>query len=149
MLLQVESTCHLIGDILVLVAVLAWAIGTVLLKPMAIKYGAFRVTGLALTFGSIIYFPFGITRVISTSLSDISMIGWLSIVYMAAMVSIVAYFLWYWVLKYLEVSRIAILHNIQPIIATIVAYYLLSEPITGSFVLGGVIVIGGVILTEI
>lgn len=140
---------YLFGDLLILIAVLAWAVGTIILKPMAIKYGAFRVTGLALVYGSLVYFPYGLFRAINNSPVNISMTGWMSIAYMAVMVSIVAYFLWYWTLKYMEASRIAVLHNIQPIIATIVAAFLLGETISGTFVLGGCIAIGGVVLAEI
>lgn len=140
---------YLTGDLLILIAVLAWAIGTVILKPMAVKYGAFRVTGLALVSGSIVYFPYGLYKALEYSTLSITIIGWLSIFYMAVMVSIIAYFLWYWTLKYMEASRIAALHNIQPIIATIVAAFLLGEIISGTFVLGGCIAIAGVILTEI
>lgn len=143
------GTEYLVGDLLILIAVLAWAIGTIILKPLAVKYGAFRVTGLALTYGSIVYFPYGLFKVLNNSLANVTMIGWLSIVYMAIIVSIVAYFLWYWTLKYMEASRIAVLQNIQPIIATAVAAILLGETISGNFVLGGCIAISGVVLTEI
>ncbi len=140
---------YLFGDLLILIAVLAWAIGTVILKPMAVKYGAFRVTGLALIYGSILYFPFGLYKTTEHSLTNITSTGWLSIFYMAVVVSIIAYFLWYWTLKYMEASRIAVLHNIQPLIATVVAAFILGETISGTFVLGGCIAIGGVVLTEI
>ena len=49
----------------------------------------------------------------------------------------------------MEASRIAVLHNIQPLIATVVAVFILGETISGTFVLGGCIAIGGVVLTEI
>ncbi|MCP4705038.1 MAG: DMT family transporter [candidate division Zixibacteria bacterium] len=140
---------YLIGDLLILIAVLAWAVGTIILKPMAVKYGAFRVTGLALIYGSLVYFPYGFNRTINYPLASISINGWLSIVYMAVFVSIIAYFLWYWTLKYMEASRVAVLHNIQPIIATIVAALILGEIISGTFILGGCIALAGVILTEI
>jgi drug/metabolite transporter (DMT)-like permease len=137
------------GDLIVLAAVIAWAVGTIMVKPLAIKYGAFRVVGLALTFGSAVYLPYGLYRTIDYDLTGISPSGWLSIGYMALVVSGLAYFLWYWVLKYMEASRIAVLQNIQPIIATAVAAVMLGEPVGKSLVAGGLIVIGGVILTEI
>ncbi len=140
---------YLVGDLIILIAVFAWAVGTVIIKPLAIKYGAFRVIGLALTYGSIVYFPYGLFKVFNNSLTNITLIGWSSIIYMAIIMSIVAYFLWYWVLKYMEASRIAVLHNIQPIIATAVAAVLLGEIISGTFVLGACIAVGGVVLTEI
>lgn len=140
---------HFLGDILVLIAVVAWAVATVLGKPLARRYGAFRVTGSALVYGSLVYLPFGLFQALKGDYSAVDWRGWFSIGYMAIVISVGAYVLWYWVLKYLDASRAAIMQNIQPIIATVVAAFLLSEPITSNLILGGVIVIGGVILTEI
>lgn len=137
------------GDILVLIAVIAWAFATVLLKPLSLQYGAFRAMGLGLVYGSLVYFPYGIYRALTADYSRIGTSGWFSILYMAIVISLGAYFLWYWVIKYMDVSRVAVLQNIQPIIATVVAALLLAEPISATFIIGGIIVISGVILTEI
>jgi drug/metabolite transporter (DMT)-like permease len=139
----------LFGDLLVLIAVIAWAVATVMAKPLAVKYGAFRVTGLALVYGSLVYLPFGLYKVAQFSFEGLSRAAWFSVFYMAVVVSLLAYFLWYWVLKYMEVSRVAVIQNIQPVIASAVAAMLLAEPISQRFVIGGIIVIAGVILTEL
>jgi drug/metabolite transporter (DMT)-like permease len=140
---------YLLGDILVLVAVVAWAVGTVMLKPLAIRYGAFRVTGLALSYGSIVYFPYGIYRAFTWDYASVSQSAWLSVFYLALVVSIICYFLWYWILKYMEASRVAVFQNMQPVIASAAAVMMLAEPISTNFVVGGVVVIFGVILTEV
>jgi len=143
------SGSHLVGDLLVLVAVVAWAVATVMVKPLAVKYGAFRVTGLALLYGSLLYMPYGFYKFLSFKLSNLSTAAWISILYLAVIVSVLAYFLWYWVLKYMEASRVAVIQNIQPIIASAVAVPLLNETIGRNFVIGGIIVITGVVLTEL
>ncbi len=140
---------YLFGDILVMIAVIALAVGTILLQPLTLKYGAFRIIGLALTYGSIVYFPYGLIKVIEAPAMKISLTGWISIGYMGAIVSVLAYFLWYWTLKYMEVSRMAVLHNLKPIIAAAMAAAILGESISSGYVLGGIIVIVGVILTEV
>ncbi len=139
----------LAGDLLILVAVLAWAIGTIMAKPLLKKYGAFRVTGLALVYGSLLYIPYGFYRIYDVGLIGHSYKAWISVLYLAIGVSILAYFLWYWVLKYLEASRMGVIQNIQPVIATAVAAMILSETISSNFIIGGLIVIFGVVLTEI
>ncbi len=140
---------YLLGDLLVMVAVIAWAVATVMAKPLAVKYGAFRVTGLALVYGSILYMPYGFYRFLSFELDDLSHAAWFSVFYLAIVVSVLAYFLWYWVLKYMEVSRVAVIQNIQPVIASAVAVSVLNESIGRNFIIGGIIVIFGVILTEL
>jgi drug/metabolite transporter (DMT)-like permease len=139
----------LLGDLLVLGAVIAWAVCTVMAKPLIEKYGAFRVVGLALVYGSFVYLPYGLYRTMSVELSAISGRAWFSIFYLAGGVSVLAYFLWYWVLKYMEASRLAVVQNIQPVMAIAVASVMLAETISRHFVIGGIIVLFGVILNEL
>ncbi|MCP4705039.1 MAG: EamA family transporter [candidate division Zixibacteria bacterium] len=68
---------------------------------------------------------------------------------MAVGLSVLGYFFWYWTLKYMDVTQMAILHNFKPIIATVAAFLILGEPVSSTFLIGGIIVIGGVILTDI
>lgn len=143
------DTNYILGDLLVLMAVVAWAAATVMAKPLALKYGAFRVTGLALLYGSVLYLPYGFYRALSFDFGHVTWMGWFSVLYMAILVSILAYFLWYWLLKNMEASRLAIMQNIQPIIAAAVAAVTLAEPISRAFVIGGIIALAGVIITEI
>lgn len=139
----------LVGDMLILIAVIAWAGATIMAKSLALKYGAFRVIGLALVYGSAVYWPYGLFRALNAQLSDLRWTGWFSVIYMAIPVSVLAYFLWYWVLKYMEASRLAVIQNIQPVIAAAVAAVILAEPVSRNFILGGAVALTGVILTEI
>jgi drug/metabolite transporter (DMT)-like permease len=74
--------------------------------------------------------------------------AWGSVAYAGIGVSVVAYVLWYWVLKYFEASRVAVFHNIQPLIASGAAYIWLNEPLGLSFIVGGSIALAGVIIAE-
>ena len=143
------STEYLWGDLIVLIAVWAWAYYTILGKPLVRKYGALRITAYALASGSALYFPFGLYFASKIDYSATSTAGWLSVLYVALGVSVVAYVLWYWVLKYLEASRIAVYHNLQPIIATFVAWLWLGEQPGLAFIFGGLVVLTGVIVAEV
>jgi len=142
------STEYLWGDLIILLAVLAWAYYTILGKPLLRKYGALRVTAYALASGSLMYFPFGVFAAYRLDYTAVPAEAWWSVVYAALGVSVVAYVLWYWVLKYMEASRVAVFHNVQPFIASGVAYLWLNEPLGLSFVIGGLIALGGVLLAE-
>jgi drug/metabolite transporter (DMT)-like permease len=139
---------YLLGDLIILVAVLAWAAYTILGQPLVLKYGAFRVTAYALVSGSIMYFPFGFYRAIIFDYQNTTFGAWLTVIYVALGVSVAAYVLWYWLLKYMEATKIAVFHNLQPIVASCVAFLFLGEPIGWTFIIGGIIVLTGVIITE-
>jgi len=139
---------YLIGDLIIVVSVIAWSYYTVLGKPIVQKYGALRTTAYALASGSAIYFPFGLYHALRFDYSQATMAAWGSVFYMAIALSFVVYVLWYWVLKYWEASRMAVYHNVQPVIASVVACLWLGESLTTTFLIGGIIVIVGVIVTE-
>jgi drug/metabolite transporter (DMT)-like permease len=92
--------------------------------------------------------PFGLVFALKYDYSQATLGAWFSVVYMAIGLSGFVYVLWYWLLKYLEASRIAVYHNVQPIIASFVAYAFLGESLSTVFLVGGAIVIAGVIVTE-
>jgi len=136
------------GDVIILLAVIAWAYYTVYGKPLAEKYGAFRVTAYALGSGSAIYFPFGLYRLIVADMSRMDGYGWLSILYLAIGTSVIGYSTWYWLLKRMEAGRLSVLTNLQPIVAGILGFCFLSEAITLTFVICGLIIIFGVTITQ-
>jgi drug/metabolite transporter (DMT)-like permease len=142
------GTEYLLGDLIILVAVLAWATYTLVGRPLVLKYGAFRVTAYALASGSAMYFPFGLYRAAVFDYSSATLGAWLTVIYVALGVSVAAYVLWYWLLKYMEATKIAVFHNLQPVIAAGAAFFFLGEPIGWPFIIGGAVVLTGVIITE-
>ena len=143
------GTEYLYGDLLILLAVLTWAFYTVFGKELVRKYGALRITAYALSSGTILYLPFGAYFAGQLDYAAVSLGGWLAVLYMAIGTSVIAYGLWYWALKYMDASRMAVFHNIQPVVATVVAFFWLGEQLGIEFIVGGVIVLGGVILAEV
>lgn len=143
------STDYLLGDLILLVSVLAWAYYTVFGKRLVEKYGALRMTAYALSIGCLFYAPFGLYFALTFDYSGPPLAAWGSVAYLALGLSGVVYVLWYWLLKYLDASRIAVYHNIQPVIASSVAYMFLGEPLTAPFIVGGLVVLVGVITTEL
>ena len=142
------GTQYLIGDLIIMVAVIAWAVYTFMGRPLVVKYGAIRTTAYALASGTVLYFPFGIFRALTFDYSKTDLMSWLSVLYVALGVSIGAYVLWYWLLKYIETTRIAVYQNFQPVIATAATFFLLGEKIGWPFIIGGSIVLIGVIITR-
>lgn len=142
------SRQYLIGDLIIMVSVVAWAYYTIIGKALVRKYGALRITAYALSSGSALYFPFGLYHAMRFDYSGVTFAAWGSVVYMAVGLSLVVYVLWYWVLKYMEASRIAIFHNVQPVLATVIAALWLGEQLTGTFIIGGLVVLTGVLIAE-
>jgi drug/metabolite transporter (DMT)-like permease len=142
------SRQYLIGDLIIMVSVIAWAYYTIIGKPLVRKYGALRITAYALASGSALYFPFGLYHALRFDYSVATIATWGSVVYMAVGLSLVVYVLWYWVLKYMEASRIAVFHNVQPILATVISALWLGEKLGTTFMTGGLLVLIGLAISE-
>lgn len=143
------GTEYLAGDLIVMVSVWAWSAYIVFGKPLAEKYGAIRVTAYALASGTVMYAPFGIYRAVQFDYSNTNLAGWLSVLYLALGVSVAAYTIYYWLLKQIPAVRLAVFSNIQPVIATAVAFFALGEIPGTAFFAGAVVVLTGVIITEV
>jgi len=138
----------LFGDLLVILAVIAWAAYTVLGKNLLRKYGSLTVTAYALIIGTLAYLPIGLVPAIRFDYSQVPDAAWLSLLYIAIMTSVVAYSIWYWALVRMEASKLAIFQNLQPVFAAILSMIVVSETFGFDFYLGGALVIGGVLLTQ-
>ena len=138
----------LMGDLLILLAVVAWAVFAVGGKAYAERHGVRTMTGVAITFGSLAYLPFGLAASEAAAFERLSPAGWASVAYLVVLTSIVAYLLYYWAMKHAEASRVAIYSNLQPVFTALLAWGLYGEPITSAFVAGGGLVLLGVVLTE-
>jgi drug/metabolite transporter (DMT)-like permease len=141
-----EST---IGNLMIFAAVIAWALYTLIGKPLVEKYGALRITGLNMAVGALVFLPIGLMTSDMHDIAKISMISWEEIVYMALFASVLNYFLWFYALGKLETSKVAIFQNLQPVMTTVLALILGTASITLNFVAGGVLALIGVILVQL
>ena len=138
----------LVGDLLILVAVFAWALYTVLSKPLAEKYGSFPVTAWAITSGTVFSLPGYLVPGVLPPLRSISPAVWGGILYLSIGTSLVAYPLWMYALKHVEASKVAITTNLQPILTAIFSWILFRERFTPGFLVGAVLVLGGLTWVE-
>lgn len=79
---------------------------------------------------------------------SISLWGWTLIVYLAVIGSIVPFLLFFWLLKRVAVTRASLIGYVVPLIALIAGIVLLDEKLQAGIALGGVLILGGVILTD-
>lgn len=137
-----------LGDLLILGAVVAWAVYVVWGKPYAERYGVVTTTGLTIVSGSVLYLPVGLWLSRASSFRALSPAGWGAVGYLVVLTSVVSYLLYYWALAREDASRVAIWSNTQPVLTALLAWLVYADPLTPSFVAGGALVILGVWLTQ-
>jgi drug/metabolite transporter (DMT)-like permease len=145
---QVDAPNALLGDVLVLLAVVAWAVYAVWGKPYAERYGVVTTTGITIVIGTLLYLPVGIFFSRADAFRALSGVGWLSVAYLVVLTSVVSYLLYYWALAREDASRVAIWSNTQPVLTALLAWMVSGDRLTPSFVVGGLLVIAGVAMTQ-
>ncbi len=143
------SSEYTFGNLMILVAVIAWALFTIYGKPMIVKYGAMRTTSIAMILGMMLFLPVGLTSSLGYPYAHLGAGHWAGILYLGVGTSIFGYMLWYYALGHIEASKLAVFANGQPIVAALLALVFLDYTITGAFVVGGIITIAGVVLTQL
>ncbi|MBI3004704.1 MAG: DMT family transporter [Ignavibacteriales bacterium] len=134
---------------MILIAVIAWAFFTILGKKLIVKYGALATTTGMMICGTGMFFPFGLYFSATFPFTDVDAADWIGILYLSLGTSVVGYLLWYYALSRIDTAKVAVFSNGQPIVATILAMIFLDYTITGEFVVGGLMTIAGVILTQL
>ncbi len=138
----------LVGDLLLLCAVVAWVAWTLASRDLARRYSGLQMaswTMLAAGLQAALCAPFLL------DLPDVATVptsAWLSLGYLVAFTSVVAYILWSYALVRAEASRVAVFTNLQPVFTALFAWLILGEPIGWGIVIGGALVILGVRIVQ-
>ena len=142
----------LFGDLLLLVAVVAWAIYTAEGRDLVGKYGALPTIAWTLVGGTLLFLPFGLGSLLWASnraaLRTASPEAWWGVLYLIVVTSVIAYLIWYWALKHLAAARVAVFTNLQPLATAALAHLFLGEQVTKAFLAGALVVISGVLLAQ-
>ena len=138
------------GDLLVLISIVMWGLFTVFGKRVTDELGALRVTAWVTILGALTMAPAGWYEARSRgfSLSDLSLEAWVAIAFLGIACSFFATLLYFVALGMSESQKVGVyLYAIPPMTAVVAALYL-GETITANLVLGAILVISGVALTE-
>ncbi len=138
----------LLGDLLLLLAVVAWAIYAVGGKAYAARYGGLATGSGTLVLGTLLCAPAGAVFFRGDRVAAMSGWGLASLAYLVVVTSVLAWLIYYWALGRAEASRVAVWSNLQPVLTALLAWAVYGEALTGPFVAGGAMVVAGVLLTE-
>jgi O-acetylserine/cysteine efflux transporter len=78
------------------------------------------------------------------ALKNADWVGWSSVAYMAVLVTIISYVMWYRVLRRYTVNQAMPFTLLVPVLGVLSAALLLDEPLTWRVILGGVATVAGV-----
>ena len=136
----------LIGCLLVILSAFCWAIYSIVGKNLLTKYDPLTITTYAFVLGSIFYLPFISLQTLNV-VQNISINSLMAIFYLALLCSVFGYLAWYYVLTKIDTSKAAVFLNFIPLFTIIISFFYGESP-TIFFVLGAILIVYGVYLTQ-
>jgi drug/metabolite transporter (DMT)-like permease len=136
------------GDVLILISSVNWAVFSALsrrgLKTYSASLMIFYVMLIGWLFTTVLFVGGGNY----VEIPSLSVNGWLGITFLGVFCSGLAYIAWYDALQALSTAETGVFLYIEPLIAMIVAFFVLGEAITVASLVGGGVILFGVWLVN-
>jgi len=150
---NVRSThSSLLGDAITLCGSTGFAMYVVLGKRVALRYDSLTMTAFNHFAGGLLILPLAVrgawALAESGELRRIPWQGWAAALYMGVFGSAVAYLVYFWLLRYLEASRLTAFTYALPVVATLMGIVWLGEQASWGQAVGGGLALAGLYWVE-
>ena len=139
---------HWVGDLILLASTFVFAVYIVLMKEIANDFDALSLSALTFGLGAVMMAPFCARAVLRTNWAALRWESWCGLGFLVVFGSVVSYLLFAYVMTELTACRAAAFNYLQPVIASGLGIWLLSERLTWNVLIGGGLILAGVYLTE-
>lgn len=135
-----------IGDLLIVLNSLSYALYLVLSKPIMATLSARRVISVMFLYGALILLPFAIWPMLNEPWSTIGRGAWIGLGVVIIGPTVAAYLINAWGLAHADSSLVAAYTYLQPVFTVILAAIFLGEAIGPTALVSGVMICAGVYL---
>ena len=136
------------GVIAVVAATLTWAAGSFAAGRISMPPNVFAAAAYQMIVGGSAGLLVGLARgeQHGLDLGQVSTRSWLALAYLVVFGSLVAFTAYAWLLQSAPLTLVSTYAYVNPVVAVLLGWLVLSEPLTGPIVLGGAIVVAAVCL---
>jgi drug/metabolite transporter (DMT)-like permease len=96
----------------------------------------------------IIILPFNLNSETLNSVINLSLIGWISILFLGLFCSGIAYVIWARALRDMESAKVGAFLYFEPFVTVLAAWFFLNEVITLIMILSGLLITAGVFIVN-
>ncbi|MGW6912389.1 EamA family transporter [Kitasatospora sp. NPDC054939] len=138
----------LAGVLAVLAGTVTWALGSFAAKRIPMPGNVFAGSAYQMLAGGLGSTLVGLLRneQHGFALDDVSGRSWLALGYLIAVGSLVGYSAYAWLLRSAPLTLVSTYAYVNPVVAVVLGWLILAEPLTGPTIIGGSIVVAGVCL---
>lgn len=137
-----------LGNLYILLNATAFGIYLVLVTPLMRKYHPFTVLARCFLVGALAVVPFGWRQAVAIDYAHLPLLIWSEILYMVICLTILAYLLNNWALKYASPALTGVYIYLQPVLAVIIAVGLGKDTFTLQKALQASLIFIGVFLVS-
>lgn len=135
---------HLVGDVLIFANCISFSAYLALSKPLAERVNPLSLVSWQFIVAAFVFIPVGLWDGVATQVVQASGMAWAIIAYVILGPTVLTYILNATAMQNVSSSTVAVFIYIQPVITTILAWYVLGEKLTWTLVPGAILVFGGV-----
>jgi drug/metabolite transporter (DMT)-like permease len=140
------ATNPLLGNLLLIVAAVSWALYSVRVRLHSQKYAALAITLAVTAFGIPIVAPVAAIELQTQTIGTLTAPVVLGILYIGIGSTAIAFFLWNKSFELLEAATASLLFFAQPVVGTLLAAIFRGEQLGRSFFAGGALIVLGALL---
>jgi drug/metabolite transporter (DMT)-like permease len=138
---------YILGALAIVLAAFVGSVYTIVGKKLLQRYNGFSLTAYAFLFGNLGLIVF-VRGSLFEEVSSLSIELWAAVVFLACFPTVIAYSLWYIVLQVKSASELSVFLYITPILSTLISTLFFGEKITVYYILGGMLIIGGLYIVN-
>lgn len=135
------------GDFLALLAGIAWAATTVVVRLSSLARASATRTLLYQLAAAFVLLTFAAVVLGQTGIRH-TPLAWGSLAFQALVVSFASYLAWFWLLRHYLASRLGVFSFLTPLFGMAFGVLLLDEPLEPSFLAGAALVLAGIVLVS-
>ncbi len=147
-LVQMQNKSFVFGVILALLSTLSWSFGTVYTSKQKPPIDILFNVGLQMLIAGILVLIVCAITGKYIPLADVGQESWLALSYLIVFGSLVAYSAYVFVIGKLPATQVSVYAYINPIVAVVAGWLLLSEKMNTNMIFGTLITLGGVYLVN-
>ncbi|ALD21432.1 DMT family transporter [Hymenobacter sp. DG25A] len=137
-----------LGNVFILLNATAFGIYLVIVTPLMRKYHPFTVLARIFLVGAVVAVPVGWQQVTAIDYAHLPLFIWAELVYMVVFLTILAYLLNNWALKYASPALLGVYVYLQPVLAAAIAISLGKDVFTWGKFLQALLIFAGVWLVS-
>jgi drug/metabolite transporter (DMT)-like permease len=136
------------GDMLVLGSAFTWGVYSMVNKKISLSYSPLMTILYLFLMMLIIILPFNLNSETLNSVINLSLIGWISILFLGLFCSGIAYVIWARALRDMESAKVGAFLYFEPFVTVLAAWFFLNEVITLIMILSGLLITAGVFIVN-